>query len=719
LLSAEQTQQMVSSFSWKSAQKVAAVDDENQPTLYYAWVYVRSRAEALALKQLYIHVLNRPLFSAEFDEYAGRCGTFSNPGDGEGAFVPVLMPGDTYNKLIDALTSDEVRGDRVVFDAVILRDVPAEARTPQGSVRLESLAESGFRYLGYEVDPLKPAGEIQLDSGVSKALADALTWMGGAARNGGQFFTNLFGGLDRLLRGKVTMTLHLHAITQDPEFGGHAVMQRGWGSFHNTPLGARGMEVTIVQKLLGLPIPATSQGDTDRTGKVVIDAVEDGKASGSGLCIELKTRAAMVTDFLLPSMLCDLRQWDPAAGEHSDLHLRDFSQSREVEVQIDNARVSGLYQSDDVFRWSQDIAGFEPKRARILSGYWASTFSTDSANGKRLFAPCLNYRNSVSDALTTASLAGGLLATLVIPEPLTPIVTTVFGSLMSNSDIVMSTRSKLRYSRNVMSHEYGHYMFCSLLNERNASAVDHVVWATIAQGDDLSEPLRYTNEAMAEFFTGQVTGGTDYGWLEQAEDDRYCIPRPAGTTDAWCWDENLRAKSSGPKIRDNIGRIATLIHDAFDGHNAARGALVPGDGDVWMLTTPGDSSTPLIFSPTGYGNTDEHLERVALGGEALRDFVARLADGLGLFGTGDSITDARVFAALNDTMAERGISWCDRCRVLALHSTALVTENVRSLFETCVNDGLVAGAVGAPPEPTLRLDAASCELCPPRHGLRR
>ncbi|MFC1642844.1 hypothetical protein ACFL5O_09205, partial [Myxococcota bacterium] len=416
----------------------------NRPTLYYAWVYIRNQAEVLALKQLYIHVLNRPLFSAEFDEFAGRCGTFSNPGDGEGVFVPVLMPGDTYNQLIDALTSDDVRGDRVVFDAVILRDVPAEARTPQGSARLDTLDQSGFRYLNYEVEPLKPANEIQLDSGVSKALVDAVTWMGEGARNAGQFFTNLFGGLNKFMSGQVSMTLHLHAITQDPEFGDHAVMQRGWGSFQNTPLGAPGMEVTMVQNFLGLPIPATSQSDTDRTGKVVIDAVEDGEASGSGLCIELKTRAALVTDFLLPSMLCDLRQWDPAAGENSHLHLRDFSQSRETEVQIDNARVSGLYQGDDVFRWSKEVVGFEPKRAPILSGYWASTFSPDTANGKRLFAPCLNYRNSVSDAMmVAASLADGLFSALVIPQPVTSIVSTVFQLVLGNSDIVMPTQSKL------------------------------------------------------------------------------------------------------------------------------------------------------------------------------------------------------------------------------------------------------------------------------------
>lgn len=104
--------QMRESFAWDSAVKVDEQNAEDgTPTLYYAWVHIGSKEDALALKQLYIHVLSRPLFDQELLAYAGRCGTFTNPGGGAGAFVPALIPGATYNALIDALTSGDIEGD--------------------------------------------------------------------------------------------------------------------------------------------------------------------------------------------------------------------------------------------------------------------------------------------------------------------------------------------------------------------------------------------------------------------------------------------------------------------------------------------------------------------------------------------------------------------------------------------------------------------------------
>jgi hypothetical protein len=63
---------MRESFSWSNATKVAPTNDDGTPTLYYAWVHIRDKAEALNLKKLYIHVLTSPLFNDELDKFGWR-----------------------------------------------------------------------------------------------------------------------------------------------------------------------------------------------------------------------------------------------------------------------------------------------------------------------------------------------------------------------------------------------------------------------------------------------------------------------------------------------------------------------------------------------------------------------------------------------------------------------------------------------------------------------
>ena len=63
-------------------------------------------------------------------------------------------------------------------------------------------------------------------------------------------------------------------------------------------------------------------------------------------------------------------------------------------------------------------------------------------------------------------------------------------------------------------------------------------------------------------------------------------------------------------------------------------------------------------------------------------------------------------------MAFRGETWCDRCRVLALHSDTNPADKIGALFLACKDDPLIADVMGPAPEPDLRLDAATCATCP-------
>ena len=770
LLTVAQTHEMRSQFNWNSATKVGATNTDGTPALYYAWIYIRNKDEALALKKLYIHVLSEPLFDEELLKFGGRCGTFTNPGDGTGMFVPVLLPGATFNKLIDAQHSSDVKGDRIIFEAVIIRnDVPATVRNSNGSVSLQALKAANFHYLDYETNPFADQAQITLDSaGVSKVLTDVLAWVGQAARDVGESITGVLGDIDQAFRGGgIDVTFHLRAITRDTSFGNQP-MVRAWGKYAGNNLGASGMEVKIIQKTAGF-IPTSQRADTNINGKAVVEASPGAPSRRSGLCIELRTKAALVTDFLIANKFCDLRGYiddnDPSTAQEVKKKFKfKFNESTTYDLHIDNTRMSGLYEADDVYRYAKEEMNHEAERARILSGYWAATFAPK--NGTRLFTPCLNFPNTLSDAIAAtgggAGAGTGALLASVAPGVGTAlgaavgaIIGTTFAAVVGNSDIVMSLKSDLRRSRGVMSHEYGHYEFCSLLYKANKAAIDHLVWANVVRGDHTEVPLRYTNEAIAEFFMGQVTSGANYHWLPDSHPsdsgDLYC----ANDTPT-CWDSNLYNTATGG---DNIGRVATLLQDAFDGHSDDRTGYVPNTANAWQAcaeppvmsplacTTDADCSgtfvcsggmctcNALTYRPTGsYGDPDRTSttgvpERIHLSGKEINKLTSELAAGLSPFfkysfddgrfeEAGNAITNPKVLSALNATMVEAKANWCDRCVVFALHDPELrgsgAAFNAKNVYNACATEStLISALAEAPPEPNLRIQASDCTPCGP------
>lgn len=806
LITPEDTYEKVQGFDWSRATKLPETS-QGRPALFYAWVYVKSEKDLLALRQLYIHVLKRPLFSSEVSALDDRCGTMTNPGDGTGSFLRVLIPGATYNKLIDAFTSNEVEGERQVFDAVVLQSIPVEVRTPQNSIDLNKLALAGVRYLGYEPDPFRAPSEITEDAGVVKLFADAVAWIAAATQNFASGIGRLLNELGKAVGGRSILTVHIRAQNRDPGFDPGASLvrplYRGWGRYANTPLGAEGMQVTVLQNL-GF-IPSESYGNTDLTGRADIAVARQGGVRGHGLCVEFTTPAAMITDFLADSSACDFREWDPAAGVYipnsTSLNAAQTQVDTTLQIMMDHSRLNTLYQSDDAYQYSKQVIGFQPKRARILAGS-AGGFFTLFTQGAP-FAPCLNYGNSFSDAATmTASLTAMGYASALGPvaAALGGTAASFVASMVFNTDIVLPEGTYLDESRVGATHEYGHYLFCALMMERNDAAVDHVVWSTMFGGSGWDRPIRYINEGFADFIAGQVAGGANYPWpsLRSDSDDpltqgftnggdtfaysymcRAPFPEdPVGVQ--WCFDTNLKGTrslgdSSLEPGTEGIGWVATLLHDAFDGNPAnVRGANTPGDADYWMhasrtrepklrrnadggiyhdpsgnteceqaldsggrplFDTAGEPICqtefvygPLVWAAAPYGNTDGDIERVSLPGQAMLQITGRLADGLDPIlaftehlDESVSLTDKRLIQAIDATLIEHGYeSWCERCRLFALHSKkpgrVLDESNPRDLLQTCWSDFGDQGnrwIQGGPPDGLDRLDAANCVPCAP------
>ena len=209
--------------------------------------------------------------------------------------------------------------------------------------------------------------------------------------------------------------------------------------------------------------------------------------------------------------------------------------------------------------------------------------------------------NGVSDLVTaTAFGAGGLLGAAVFPPAalITGTAAAAFAAIIANSDLVMSDKSNLPASREVMSHEYGHYMFCNLMNQTNQNAVDYVVWSNVVQGTpDLTYGLSHLNEAMAEFFAGQVTGGADYRWLpntsaiKHIEGSMYCtsdattvncgdLNAPIACATSPCWDTNFNQVETDP--------CNDLPHHAFTNAEISPNATI-------RLVAPADPNSTVMI----------------------------------------------------------------------------------------------------------------------------
>jgi hypothetical protein len=541
-------------------------------------------------------------------------------------------------------------------------------------------------------------------------------------------------------------------------------MRRGWGDSAGQKLGAPGLQVSILQKFLGSFIPETSMGNTGSNGNVSIDAVDGGSTRGAtGLCIELKNDAAKIVGdsiFFLPEEICDFRAFvtgDPngTTGTPSGFRLQIKSEPQSIHIQ--NTLLAGLYEADDAYRYAQRVVGLSAKQARIITGYWADTIAPNIAGGKKnLFTPCLNYPNSLSDLALGVGVAAGAAAGS-IGGPFGTVLGALTGAYISlhigNADIIMSENSLIPVKRAVMSHEMGHYLFCSMLQEEESSSINWLILQTIANSRE-DGPVRYLNEAVADFFTGQVAGGADYGWAANAGftkngDSYFCAPvdhtnQPDVTPT--CWETNSTLVGNGEKDPASIGRIATLLYDAVDSSNTSRKTLrvEPGTAWQWTQTTTSGTTTgdyPLVNSSLDY--IMEDFENVTIGKTGIRDFAHRIARSLnaapGMATTiealgglalnkitssdlvnlnnviGGALNDAKIYRALNDTMAAKNYSWCDRCSVLALHEPGASAPTGWSpeLFKACRDDSFLVNALNeAPPDTSLNLNRTTCTVCP-------
>jgi hypothetical protein len=789
ILTPLQTRQMLDSFQYpdpglklnlppnQSSPLVAETMPNGDPALYYGYVYLQSNADLLLLRQMYIHYLTRPLLAQELAASAGQCVVYQNPGDGVGAFVPVVIPGKIYNTIIEMQNTGfqqaqnpQIKAGPPIFKAVILKST-----TP---LDFQTLKRSGFRYLDYEGSPPPAQSAITEQGGAVAALVDALNWALNAVRDVANFVTDALGALDALFAGKVNYNMTFNVPNLNTGFASSTVT-RAWGPGANLPLGASGMRVEFLENLAGL-FPVTFSASTDDNGLAALRpaANQSNVMVGYGFCLKLSNDAAEATSFLVANEVCNLHFFvDTAlitgAGGgvvNIDDDTPDPSQDRDFTMNLSNAQTIAMFEMTDAERYLTSVTagGYAARQAKVLVGDTANVIGWFK-NPSTAFTMGFHLRNTnEQDVISSLSTYFNDLGYSFSLDAIS-----VLAGSFANTDIVMPDVSVQGFSsREVGTHEYGHFILMNFLRDNSTVALDNLIGDTFTsgQGSNLNYSTRYVNEAFADFISGQVTGIANYHWLpsnqKQAAGDgssnHVCNERP-------CFDWNF-VSDPGSSTTDNSGiaRISTLIHDVFDGQpNEANKTLPqPTNADPWALDT-----TPYVYSTTSWGDCDGPdlanglapacrvgtgpqragssaspcqgptggacvaSESVALPGMSIVDFghnLQAVSDSLftpGQPGGHPYLTDQAVFTALDQTMVNAHVSWCQRCQVLALHASTNSTDtnNAPQLLSMCFN-GSSSNPTGDPslmawqlpsvtpstaPDPSLRVDAYTCQTCPP------
>jgi hypothetical protein len=464
-----------------------------------------------------------------------------------------------------------------------------------------------------------------------------------------------------------------------------------------------------------------------------------------------------------------------AAVSSNPVNIPDFSHDQNVPLVLGDEQLNVVYSATDSFKYMTDVAGYTPPTGHMLVGdnanivgsfhdgraftYGLHLRNESDAQLENLLSP---YINSLGNALLLDQIStGGSLVTGAAGG--IGIALSWFVSTLANNDIIMPDAS-IAGNREVGSHEYGHYILLSILHDQDPNAIDDLIGDTITsgQGSNNNFSTRYLNESFADFITGQVVSAANYRWLTGQDDHKFCVRSP-------CFDNNFADPVSTTNTGDTegIARGAALLHDGFDGQvfsfqpNAQRNINQPDNADTWNDTA---GNPPYVYVSAPYGNSDGPdpvnglvpacrigtgpqnvpagadagapvtcvgSESVAMPGSSLVDFGHNLANIASA--SAPYLTDQKWNAALDQTMVDAGYNWCQRCQVLALHTpenggAAPDKLGPMQLLSLCWHgSGPTTGEDAnlaawhlpslpvsqSAPDPGLRLDASTCQTCPP------
>jgi hypothetical protein len=742
-------------FTWDTVDTLPARDVDGNPALFHGLIYIESSAQLQALDQMRVLWSVRPLSERYMAGLRGKCGRVEHATDGKGVVVYAVFPAQFYNLMrefgIQAIHQNVAPPFRFIIPSP--PDQP-EYINADGSIKYAALASSGYaQWLASRSSAQPSWNPLSWPGEISDAAKDAYDWTkdnvvdpaAGAADDLGEtalgvlnkgwdsvvefsvnFLNdawdetqNIFYKIAGLIGDEVDVHLKVTMMNRDPQFAPGSPFVRLWGPAN--PDGSRppvvpvGAHLRIYQWGWGF-LPLMNEAAIADTGDVHMTAIKGAADRNSDVCIQLDTDYASITSSIPPSEVCDF----------SSMRYGNFAKPIDDELAISQPDLFSLTQIKDSSDYYRTVIGSSPHTFKVLTGWLANNLTTAFANQPRAMTLCLDFPGTGSAALTAALTVapvavGGVIATK-FNNPALGALAAVLGPLagpLVEKDLWWpdsAAASKARDARGVMSHEYGHFVMCSLLYDQDGPPALTGLMARLGEGQDdsRSDVVTEMTEAWADTFAMQVTGGTNYIQSANSSGDaeimHYCTASP-------CMDENYTGTndySAGYPFLDELARFEGLFYDAFDRSDSIeRFTNAPGNGDILS-----EGPTGLGVSPVPYiANQDEN---VSLSGRAWRSWVQHWLE------RGRTPNPANVVGGLVQTMADYGFNWCDRCELVALHSRDTApssfsadptgasppTFSQRQLrWQACATSPELQSWVGPAPAPRLNM-TPTCTPCP-------
>lgn len=804
-------------FDWLTTDALPEVDPEGNPALWHALIYVDNvvhgsadpplmdQLQALDTWRVYYSAL--PLSRTYVRELAGKCGRVQHATDAKGVVVYAVLPAKLFNILRSFAIEAVLEGVAPPFKFI----VPSTPKEPEfvnsdGSLKYAALGTSGYADWLAELPPHEPYwGE----SAVNKArdtYNDASDWVEDnvvdpVSEGGQEGFSYVTGGWDAAIdwtanatddaweeiqlglaefvgafSAKVDLKLDFSFLNRDPNLNTSLSMKRLWGDrFRMTASGLtpelelipRGARARVRQWGWGF-LPVMSQSPIeystkDQNGntvppfydKTTIRVLRDDDGRGDGaLCVELDTQDGMLTTDLIPNEVCNF-----------ELGLDDIPTGT-VAVETNDRDLHALIQIADSAAYAKEVMGYTPNKADVLIGWVPNeltgiinNFPNLRGSNERAMTLCLDFPSVGAGAISELTGALGAGASAAFGGA----VGGVSGAILTK-DIWWPDEKDAEDnvdSRGVMTHEYGHFLMCSMMYDHEHGSALTALIARLGEGqnDCRDDDITLATESVADAFTLQVVGGTNYvasaGSLEVRETRgtlpiqakiAYCLSGPTGcfetnyrgggdltgtfqTPETWCGsaetcceehgDEDGDGLEDEPSVypfNDELAKYQSIIHDAFDrSDSSGRLTLNPWNGDVFESL--GGNPAKLVLATNPYIAFDD--DDVVLPASMFRDWINHYSDQ-----PGAGIDQSMI--GLSMAMDDHGVSWCHRCELFALHEraasgTAADTTNpandrAANLTERyqrwglCRDSSRLSDIVGAPPEPFLNMNT-SCQAC--------
>ena len=777
-MAAEELVALRDNFSWRSIEELAEADPAGRVALWHALIYVESEEQVAALDRLRVYYSARPLSTTYTASLRGKCGRVETATDGRGVVLYSIIPAKLFNLVRAAGIEAEISGMEPPFRFIIPSspDEP-EYMNADGSLAYEGLAASG--YLDWlAAHPGQQPGVFGdawrgVKHWVSHAAEDAVEWVedkflpvaSDAVEIGFSYVTEGFDAfvdwtanaldnsweqvqlwLHDLVIGPsrdVPIELTLTVSNLDPIFALGALtpgpvnplarepMRRAWGApaaDGSRPLAVpTGVKVRIRQWGWGF-LPVMDEAELSASGQVSLTAVGGNKSRrDSDFCLELGTSYGMITTGFVPMEVCDFRETGWGKFKQSDIV---------ADLQVAQGDVFAMTQIRDSYDYAKDVIGYEPHKMTVLTGATVNQLTSSinaedfaghfDADSSRAMTLCLDFPSVGLGAVSNA--AAGVGFPLGMGTKFGAALALASGPYLEKNLWWPDNEPEPYFSRGVMTHEYGHFLMCSLLfHEDGAPGLTALIGRIFEGQDDArDDELTLMTETWADTFAMQVVGGSNY--IRRTNGMRRT---PAGTTDpgrmgycvdAPCMDQNTAGVDDYDRedpFSDELARYQGLAFDAFDRSDSQSwGTNNPWNGDVWHEASPGQ----LVFATQPFIASDD--EPVSLPGDAwqiwARKWVAR----------GRTPNFVNVLGGLSDTMEDEGFDWCERCEVFALHHadtpaaarapdpsiTTTTLENRVDRWEVCAADDALLDILGDPPEAHGAM-TAECHACVPLRRL--